>query len=65
MQGVRTYTPSPLSRSRLSSPKVEGNGAKGHLKAKVNGEALLEWEHCTLRTKKKAEVGLKTVAADK
>lgn len=66
--GANTRQPrdAPLSQSCLSSPKVEGNGAKGHLKAKVNGEALLEPEHCTLKKKKKeAEVRLKTAAADK
>lgn len=33
----------------------------------MNGEALLELEHCTLKKKKKkeAEVRLKTAAADK
>lgn len=55
---------SPFSQSRLSSLKVGGSGAKGHLKAKVNGEPLLEREHCTPE-KKIAEVRLKTAAADK
>lgn len=31
-----------------NSPKGGRKGVKGHLKAKVNGEALFEWMHCVL-----------------